>query len=176
QFGTDIKDAIDDPKRQEEIASANKEFVDRVAKEKALEEEYQVNLEESLKTIESMQAKSGISDDDMDKAMEFLIGIMRDGIVGKFSPESIDMSIKAINYEQAVGSAEYEGEVKGRNAKIQDRLRLKTKGDGTAQLDGSNGKVDGAQKKRYLGALDRYDDGNLSIWERGGEKRTKAVL
>lgn len=138
QFGTDIKDAIDDPARQEEIAAANKDFVDRVAKEKELEEEYQKNLDESLQVLDQVQQEKGVSDEEIDKAMEFLVNIMRDGIVGKFSRESIEMAFKAIGHDADVAAAAHEGEVLGRNAQIEEKLRKKREGDGTAVLDGRN--------------------------------------
>ncbi len=77
--------------------------------------------------------------------------------------------LKAQNYDADVEQAQMEGEVAGRNAKIEERLRKSRKGDGTAVLDGKNGKV--SQPKRDLGALDRYDSERKSIFERGGEKR-----
>lgn len=173
QFGTDIKDAIDDPERLDAIAEANKDFVERVAKEKELEEEYQANLQESLSLLEQYQAEKGMSDDDVDNMMEYLFNIVKDGIVGKFSRESFDMALKAINYDLAVEDAEQMGEVRGRNAKIDEKLRRKEAGDGTASLDGKNG---GGQQRIMpsLGALDAYDDNNKTIWERGGEVRKKA--
>lgn len=173
QFGTEIKDVIDDPERQEEIAAANKEFVERVAKEKELEELYQNNLSESLAYLETVQQEKGVSDDVIDKAMEFLIGIVRDGVIGKFSPESIEMAMKAINHDADVAQAGHEGEVKGRNTKIEEKLRSKRKGDGTAPLDGKNGKSQ-SRTMPSLGALDRFD-GSKNIWERGGEKRHKTT-
>ena len=138
QFGTDIKEAIDDPDRLEEIAAANKEYVERVAKEKELDEQYQKNLDESLKTLEQWQADNGLSDDDVDAMMEVLIGIVTDGIMGKFSTESMDMARKAINHDLDVADAEQTGEVRGRNARIDEKLRGRQKGDGTVPLDGSN--------------------------------------
>lgn len=141
QFGTDIKDAIDDPARQDEIAAANKDFVERMAKEKELEAEYQSNLEESLKVLEQVQQEKGASDEDIDNAMEFLVGIMKDGIVGKFSRESIEMAMKALGHDADVAAAAHEGEVLGRNAQIEEKLRKKNEGDGTAMLDGKNGSV-----------------------------------
>lgn len=52
QFGSEIKDAIDDPERLEAISEANKEFVERVAKEKELDDTYQKNLQESLSMLD----------------------------------------------------------------------------------------------------------------------------
>lgn len=138
QFGTEIKDVIDDPERQEEIAAANKEFVERVAKEKELEELYQKNLTESLTYLETMQREKGVSDEEIDNAMELLVRIVRDGVVGKFTPESIEMAMKAINHDVDVAQAGHEGEVKGRNTKIEEKLRSRNMGDGTAVLGSKN--------------------------------------
>lgn len=173
QFGTEIKDAIDDPERQEEIAAANKEFVERVAKEKEYEETYQANLAASLSYLEELQAKSGMSDDEIDKVMEFIVTIVRDGVMGKFAPETIEMARKALNHDADVAQATHEGQVKGRNEKIEEKLRKKSSGDGTANLDGKSGKAK-RQVAPALGALDNFGDNNKTIWERGNEKRIKA--
>ena len=175
QFGTDIKDAIDDPERLDAIAAANKEFVDRVAKEKELEETYQKNLSASLKAIDEVQAKYGLSDDDVDKAMALLVSISNDAVVGKFSPESIEMAMKAINHDADVAGAEHEGEVRGKNTRIEEKLRKGKQGDGTATLDGANGKSGPGRSRPSLGALDSFGDGTKNIWERGGEKRRSAT-
>lgn len=139
QFGTDIKEAIDDPARQEEIAAANKEFVDRVAAEKELEETYQANIAESLRQLEQYQSANGLSDDEVDKIMSYLVGIIGDGIMGKFTSETIDMARKALNHDADVSVAQQEGEVRGKNAQIEEKLRTRNAGDGTVDLAGKNG-------------------------------------
>ena len=93
-------------------------------------------------------------------------------MMGKFSPETIEMIIKAQHYDNDVAQAGVEGEVRGKNAKVTETLRKPTRGDGTAQLDGKNGGGRRRQSMPDLGAIDRYADGNMSIFERGGEKRT----
>lgn len=150
QFGTDIKEAIDDPERQEEIAEANKDFVERVAKEKELEEKYQANLQESLANLEQYQADNGLSDEDIDNAMEFIIGVIGDGVMGKFTTETIDMAMKAINHDTDVEEANIEGEVRGKNAKIEEKLRKRGKGDGTVALDGKNSMTDESNRPRSI--------------------------
>lgn len=173
-FGDDFVKELKDPAKQEELAQASKEYADRVAKEKEFDEQYQKNITETLGTLEAMQAEEGYSDDDIDNAMTFLVGIMKDGILGKFSPESIRMALRAINHDVDVATAAREGEVKGRNAKIEERLRRSRRGDGTASLDGKNGGQGGGRQAPDLGALNRYDDGGQTIWERGGERRRPA--
>lgn len=171
-YGEDIADARDDPKKQEAIAAANKEYMERVAKEKEYDEDYNANLQQTLADLEEIQSDGKYSDDQIDSAMEWLLTIIRDGVMGKFSPETINMAIKAQNFDTAVEEASQEGEVRGRNSKIEEKLRKPGQGDGTAPLDGKNG---GGRSRRMpdLGVLDHYTDGNQTIFERGGEKRIR---
>jgi hypothetical protein len=60
----------------------------------------------------------------------------------------------------------YHGVVEGRNANIEERLKTRAKGDGTARLDGKN-KPEERQMPNF-GALSNIGE---SIWDRGDEKR-----
>ena len=133
-----LLDAINDPEKLEKIAEANKEFVERVAKQKELEEMYQANLAESIKALEAMPQTHGITDDDVDNAMAFLLGIIRDGIIGKFAPDTIIMALKAINHDADVENANQEGLIQGKNTKIEEKLRKPKSGDGTTPLGSAN--------------------------------------
>lgn len=139
-FGVEIKDVLDDPEMQDKIAEANKEFIERAAKSKQLDDEYEKNLEASLETLRAYQAEKGMSDEQIDAAVEYLLGIISDGVMGKFSRETMDMACKALNYDADVAAAGEEGEIAGRNAKIAETLRKNKKGDGTAPLGGKNGR------------------------------------
>lgn len=138
-FGVEIKDVLDDPEMQDKIAEANKEYVERIANSKKLDDEYEKNMDVTLDTLRQFQAERGMSDDQIDKVVDLLLGIVRDGVMGKFSIETLDMACKALNYEADVAAAGEEGEVAGRNAKITEKLRKSNKGDGTAPLGGKNG-------------------------------------
>lgn len=140
-FGTDIKEALDDPERQEEIAAAQNDFLERVAKEQEYEKMYKDNLDKTLANIETAQAELGLNDDQVDAAMAFLQGIISDGVMGKFSTESIKMAHKAISHDADVAQAAHEGEVKGRNTKIEEKLRTDKRGDGVAALGSKNNNV-----------------------------------
>ena len=167
-FGDDLKSALEDPDKQEELASANKEYVERVSKEKDLDEEYQRNLQESLNALDEVQQKNGISDDKVDDAISWLVNISRDIMMGKFTPDALDMAMKAINYDKDVTAAQHEGEVEGKNKKIEMQLRKGGKGDGTAASMGGRGGDAGRNipvppPERNAG----------TIWDRGGEKRIR---
>ena len=173
-FGEDFVEELKDPAKQEELSKASQDFAERVAKEKEFDELYKKNISETRATVEAMQREDGLSDEEIDKAMEFLVGIMKDGVLGKFSPESIRMALAAINHDDDVATAAREAEVRGCNTRIEERLRRGQRGDGTANLDGKNGGGGKSRDMPDLGALNRYDDGGQTIWERGGERRRPA--
>lgn len=146
-FGMEIKDVLDDPEMQDKIAEANKEYVERLAKSKKLDEEYDRNMDGTLGRMRQYQAERGLSDEQMDAIMDFLLGVVRDGVMGKFSTESLDMAWKAINHDEDVANASEEGEVAGRNSRITEQLRKRSKGDGMAPLNGKNGQAGGGGRK-----------------------------
>lgn len=166
----DILAAIEDPARLEAIEQANKEFAEKVAKNDEYDAQYEKNLPASIQAIEAWASEKGVSDEDIDDAVTALSKLCGDFILGKITTDSIEMMLKAKNYDADVEQAQVEGEVAGRNAKIEEKLRKGKKGDGTVVLDGKNGKTNN-QPKRDLGALERYDSDSKSIFERGGEKR-----
>ena len=145
-FGNEIKDAIDDPEKMDEMAEAQKDYMERVTKEKEYEEMYKANLEQTLANIEAVQSKMGLTDDEVDKAMAFLQTIISDGVLGKFSTESIEMALKAMNHDADVAQAAHEGEVKGRNTKIEEKLRKEQKGDGLPSINSKNNNVTQARR------------------------------
>ncbi len=154
QYGKEgIMAAIDDPARQEEIAAANKEFAERVAKNEEYEAEYQQNLDASLSSIDEWQKRTGVSDEEVDAVMANIVTIVRDGVLGKFTPETIDMVYKAMNHDKDVATASHEAEVRGRNEKIEEKLRKQATGDGTANLDGKNGTAQPRRRRADIFAL-----------------------
>lgn len=146
-FGVEIKDILDDPEMQEKIAEANKEYVERVANSKKLDEEYEKNMDTTLETLRGFQAERGLSDEEIDEVVKFLLNIVQDGVMGKFTAETLEMAMKALNYDTDVVSAEEEGRVAGRNDKIVEGLRKATKGDGNMPLGGKNGHGGGTEQK-----------------------------
>ena len=154
-YGEEIRDRLDDPEYQEQLAAANKEYVERVAKEKDLEQQYQQNLDGTLETLATFQQENGLSDDQVDEVMEFLQGVFQDAILGKFSRESMEMALKAIRHDEDVAEAADAAEIKGRNSKINETLRKREKGDGVSSLSGANGKA--SQAKRTMNVFDLAD-------------------
>lgn len=139
KFGPELKEALNDPEKQEALAAANQEFADKVAKEEEYEKIYQGNLTATAAELDAMQAEEGLTDDQINSALAFLINIVNDGFMGKFTRESVHMALKALNHDEDVAVAEETGEVRGRNTRIEEKLRREKQGDGAANLSGKNG-------------------------------------
>ncbi len=138
RYGTEIADAVNDSERQEEMAKANKEYLDRVKKEGENEKLYKENIQQSLSDLEAAQNENGWSDEEVDGAFRTLFEIVNDAVLGKISPDTLKLVMNAQNFDQAVAAASQEGEVKGRNTKIEETLRKQKTNDGTVHLDGKN--------------------------------------
>ena len=149
RFGSDIVSELQDPEVQDKLAEANKEYLDRVAKEKEYEQTYEKNFAESCRQLDEMQEREGYTDEQINDALKKLFALSTDLILGKFSPEQVKSQMKADNYDKDVEQAGYEGEIKGRNAKIEEQLRKPSKGDGTSVLNGKNN-VQGPRKSKSI--------------------------
>lgn len=156
RFGSDIKDRLDDPEWQEKLAAANKDFVERVAKEKELEEMYEQNIAETKNVMAQFQQDNGLDDSQLDEVMDFLNKVYTDAVVGKYDRASMEMALNAINHDTDVEDALAEGEVAGKNAKIDEKLRSRQKGDGVSALNGNNMPA-GQQRKRPMNIFDYAD-------------------
>lgn len=134
-----VTDLINDPGKQEEYAEENKKYVERLAKSKKLDEEYEKNLAQSLETLSKMQQEQGLSDETVDAAYDFIFKIVNDAVLGIISEDTVNMALKAVNHDTDVATANEEGIVAGKNAKIdENKLRKAKQGDGTPNLAGAN--------------------------------------
>lgn len=138
-FGVEIKDVLDNPEMQDKIAEANREYVERVAKSKELDEEYERNIAVTLEMLRRYQQERGMTDEQIDAVIDALLRIVRDGVMGKFDVDTLDMMVKAIDHDADVDIAAEEGRIAGRNDKIVESLRKSNMGDGVSPLGGKNG-------------------------------------
>lgn len=133
-----VKEMLDDPAKMEEFSKSNKEYVDRMAKQKGLEEEWEKNMKTTLAMLEQKQQELGLSDEQIDAAADWIKQVTNDAVIGIIKPETIDMALKAINHDADIAAASEEGEIRGKNAKVEARLRKPKRGDGTPTLAGAN--------------------------------------
>ena len=144
-----ITELMNDPEKKAAYEEANKKHVERLAREKELEEEYERNMAESTKMREQLDAQYG--EETVDAALGIIDQITKDAIIGKVTPETFDMALKVVRHDADVDNARSEGEVAGRNAKIEEGLRKRQGGDGMPAMGGSSA---APQKKRNLDVFD----------------------
>lgn len=166
QFGDDAIDWLSDPDHADEVAAAQQEYLDKITEGNKLEEEYNENMKKSLVVLDDFDKEFG--EETTNKLVGQLISVANDVIQGKFTKEALDMFRLAANHDQDVEDAAHEAEVRGRNANIAKNLRLKKKGDGTADLEGAGAEHRRSMPDADLGALGAQ---KRSIWEVGNEKR-----
>ncbi|MDE6345376.1 MAG: hypothetical protein K2L55_01735 [Muribaculaceae bacterium] len=133
-----VKEMLDDPAKMEEFAKSNKEYVERMAKQKGLEDEWEKNMKVTLSMLEQKQQELGLSDEQIDAAADWIKEVTNDAVIGIIRPETIDMALKAINHDADIAAASEEAEIRGKNAKAEAQLRKSKRGDGTPTLAGAN--------------------------------------
>lgn len=168
-YGQDFIDYVNDPENAEELANAQKEYLEKVAKNKEFDELYSKNIKDSMKVLEELQAQKGLTDEETNDVLGKVLAVEEDLRVGKITPEILEMFMKAEKYDTDVDAARTEGEIAGKNAKIDKVLKLKSRGDGTPSLQGGNNVAE-EKPIKIEGALGRQKQ---DIWEAGNPKRIR---
>ena len=167
------KDALEDEAKLEEIAAANKEYLERMAENDRLEQQYQENIAKSLDLASEFEQENGLTEEQGNQVLDLISQISKDYITGVISKETMALALKAINHDTDVDDAGREGEARGANKKIDERLRKKARTDTVPAIQGQNGAAAPGDGKRELGALGRFGNpGPQNIWEAGNMKRT----
>lgn len=133
-----ITDLMNNPEKKEEYAKANADYLKRVAREQELEAVYNKNLGETLAMLEQVQQEQGLSDETVDAAVELIQKIADDAVLAKYSRETFDMALKMLRRDADIENARSEGEIAGRNAKIDEKLKKEKSGDGLPGTGGAN--------------------------------------
>lgn len=148
-----ITDIINDPAKKAEYEEAMKRRRERIAREKELETEYNANFAETLATLKRVQEQRQLSDEVIDAAYDLLVKITNEIVMGKVSEETLGMALKALNYDADMTNARSEGEVAGRNAKIEEQIRKPQAGDGMPQIGGANAPAPAPKKRGFFDDL-----------------------
>ena len=106
------------------------------------------------------------------EAMKQLLTTVTDEITrGALSARTLECLSHALHYEGDIALAAHEGEVKGRNAKIEEFLIERRSDADMHQVRTSIGQQPSAPPYHIMGGLTAAD--RLSIWERGRERRVR---
>jgi len=96
---------------------------ERKAANDALEAEAQANWDKSLQALEDWGNAKGLSTEEKAEVMGRLLAIVSGGMVNTYTVDDFDMAYNAMYHDRDVTAARVEGEVAGRNAKIEAARR-----------------------------------------------------
>lgn len=121
-FGPELMDALQSEEGRAKISESTSKYLERKASEEAGEQERMANYEKSIQDLAAYAEEKGLSDEQAIKIFEKVNQVGFDVIEGIYTRETFDMAYNAMNYTADVETARKEGEVAGRNAKIEEKL------------------------------------------------------
>ena len=110
-----------------------------------------------------------ISEDDYQAASAIISTIEREITAGAISNETIAQLLKSVAFDRSVAIAHHEGEVAGRNQRIDEYMQERRKEKELPDLGRSPIQPRPTLPYTMIGGLSAAD--RKSIWERGNEKR-----
>lgn len=122
RYGEDIRNYLDDPEKAEELAEANRKYLERISQESELETQYNTNLEASLAVAEELE-KEGYNEDQINQAFEAVLTDAQKAILGEITREMLETKLKGLNYDNDIAEAEQVAEVRGKNTKIEEKMK-----------------------------------------------------
>ena len=121
-FGPELQEALESEEGRAKIVDSTNKWLERKATEEAGEAERMANYEQSVNDLVAFASEKGISDEQATQVFEKVNQIGFDVIEGKYTREAYEMAYNAMNYASDVETARKEGEVAGKNAKIEEKL------------------------------------------------------
>lgn len=141
-FGPELTEAMESEEGRAKIVESTNKYLERKAENEKGEAERMANYEQSINDLTAFAEEKGLSEEQAVAVFEKVNQIAYDAIDGKYSREAYEMAYKAMNYDGDVEKARTEGEVTGRNAKIEERLgKVNKKPEMPPSLGGQGGAV-----------------------------------
>ena len=115
------------------------------------------------------EAFLSLAEDDQEAAGHWLDLILTQLTNNALTTETLQMVLHALHYDHDVAQAGIDGEVKGRNARIEELFEQKRKTADIHMLGGAIAHTPSTLPTDIIGGLSAAD--RQTIWERGNEKR-----
>ena len=186
----EVKKEVKTIEKEEE--KEEKAIEEEEEKEKAIEEEEEKpseekgngkndsptapNLEQTTQQLIEHIAKNLETESQLEPTERMAVGDLLNHLLhalgdGKLDKASLQLLRRAINYDRDMAQAAREGEVKGRNARIEEFLKQHRPASEIHQLGGTATVASPAPPHHVIGGLSAAD--RSTIWERGHEKRVR---
>lgn len=161
----------------EEIVSEKETIAEETVAEEAVIEETiteEVDPEASatpdiMTDFRQSEAFTSLSESDQEAVGQWLDQLVTQLNQHSLTADSLQAVLHAIHYDRDVAQAGIDGEVRGRNTRIEDMFEQRRKAADIHVLDGAARPVSPTLPPHILGGLSAAD--RQTIWERGNERR-----
>ena len=116
------------------------------------------------------QGLSGMEDSDIQAITLLATSLLEDIEKGKLRKDTIKAILHSLHYDRDIAAANHEGEIKGRNAKIEELMAEHERTANIHMPTGARTNLRTSPPPHVIGGLAAAD--RRTIWERGNEKRT----
>ena len=128
-FGDDLSDLATEEGRNK-FSGNLKNWRERKAKNDELSSQYDSNWNAFLEKLNTWGDGKGLDNEKKANVAARLIDVYEKGLTNAYDEDDFEMAYKALSYDKDVAVARQEGEVSGRNAKIQSQRRTRTPQEG----------------------------------------------
>ena len=125
-FGDELSDLGTEEGRSK-FADGLEEWRRRKSENDRLSAEADGNWQRSLEDLDAWGDEHGLGEEQKVSVITRLIKIAADGLMNRYAREDFDLVLKEMNYGPDIEAARHEGEVAGRNAKIEAAVRSRDK-------------------------------------------------
>ena len=122
-YGDDFVSALEDPEQKEKIAEAHANWLSRMADDKKIKEKCEANLTVTMDNLKSVQASHNLSDEQTDELLVNVSTIAQGAIESRIDIPTLEMIIKALNYDKDLAETADVSEKRGKNTKIEEKIR-----------------------------------------------------
>lgn len=155
----------DDEELAQNVLDGMNDYAEKVKEHSALEKEAAANAGPSIDAMLEVADENGMSDDQTNEMYKLWDTIQQGAIVNKVDKSTWELLAKAVMHDENVMAAETEGEMRGKNAKMQVEKNHIIKGASPSLLRGQGGAQKSNPKPPTLG-----EELGSSIWDRDNEK------
>jgi hypothetical protein len=126
KFGPDFLEYINDPENEEvreRIAQKQSEWLEKQAKAKEIQEQTEANIDKALDAFDAVADELGADEGVKEEAFKRFVEFQQRAIVNDIDADMWRMFFNGVTHDADVEQASLEGETRGRNEKIRERLR-----------------------------------------------------
>jgi hypothetical protein len=127
----------------------NKQRLERIAKADQFNREFNENVEFSAKSVQEFASENDLKPEEAEKILGEFDDMLKDIYRGRITKETLAKIVRAVKHDEAVKEAKAEGEIKGKNEAIKEKVekeKVTAKDDGLPVLKKAGDAIEEPEK------------------------------